>query len=206
MGYLLSCGKNVLVLALAAGAISAGCHTGPTVATQKLARYQQTVGTEGLDDVQPLAPLKVTAAPPEDWVALKMYQGPLYTHQQWRSPSKATGVGVVYIKLPLPLPMGTLVWFAKQEYTKKASEGKLLAEWTDSFGRRWFEAENNKYHVKGYAIVQGTDAWIVYSGFRMAMDPRPEEIALAERCQEMVLIQPKPGAPRPDVAQADARD
>jgi hypothetical protein len=163
------------------------------------------VDKEGLKKVQLVQALKVTAAPPADWAMLPAYKGALYTHQQWRSPSKATGVGVIYARLPVPLPVGTLLWFAKQEYTKQQAEGRLIAQWTDSFGRSWFEAENNKYHVKGYAVVQGTDAWFVYSGYRMTMDRKAEEIALAERCQETILIQPK-GATAGETAQADVRD
>lgn len=109
---------------------------------------------------------------------------------------------MVYAHMPIPLPVSTLLWFAKQEYTKSNNGGKLLGQWTDNFGRSWFEAENNKYHVKGYAVVSGTDAWIVYSGYRMTMEQQPAEISLAERCQDTILMQPKPG--EPTEVQADA--
>ena len=203
MGFWATCGKSVLGVSFVAAMIS-GCQVGPTVSTKQLARHTALVEKDGLDQTQALVALKILASPPEDWPALKTYTGPLYTHQQWRSPSKATGVGVVYLKLPLP--MNPLVWFAKQEYTKKENNGRLIAEWTDSLGRRWFEAENNKYHAKGYAIVSGTDAWIVYSGYRVMMERNPEEVALAERCQESILIQPNGARGVPNTAQADARD
>jgi hypothetical protein len=206
MGFMGYCGKGVLGLTLVGAVVVgvvAGCQTGPVVKTQKLAKHQVEMEKEGLADVQTVGPLKVTAAPPEGWFALKTYKGALYTHQQWRSPTRATGVGVVYIKLPIPLPVGTLLWFAKQEYTKKESEGKLIAQWADKFGRSWFEAENNKYHVKGYAVVQGNDAWIVYSGWRTTMGQRSDEIALAERCQETVLVGTKVAEGGAGVARAE---
>ncbi len=208
MGMLRNCRRGILVLsvvgAAVGGVIVGGCQMGPSVSQRTLARHQALMEKDGLKTVQAVLALKVTAAPPEDWQALPLTKGALYTHQQWRSPSKATGVGVIYAKLPIPLPVGTLLFFAKQEYTKKQADGRLIAQWTDRFGRSWFEAENNKYHVKGYAVVQGTDAWFVYSGYRTTMDQRPEEIALADRCQDTVLIQPKPSVPVEEAAQADA--
>jgi hypothetical protein len=195
-----------LLAALAAATLTTvgGCQMGPALATKKLARPQQFVDKDGLTAVEFLASLKVNVSPPADWTPLKTYHGALYTHKQWRSPTKATGVGVIYAHLPIPLPVSTLLWFAKQEYTKRSSDGKLLGQWTDNFGRSWFEAQNNKYHVRGYAVVDGTNAWFVYSGYRMTMKQRPDEIALAERCQETILIQPKPAAA--SGARADIRN
>jgi hypothetical protein len=194
-------GVSFLIAAAATLTTVGGCQMGPALATKKLARHQQFVDKDGLTAVEFLPPLKVNVSPPADWVALKTYTGALYTHKQWRSPTKATGVGVIYARLPIPLPVGTLLFFAKQEYTKQQADGKLIGQWTDSFGRSWFEAENNKYHVRGYAVVDGTNAWFVYSGYRMTMPQRPDEITIAERCQETILIQPKPTA-----AQADIRN
>lgn len=199
-------GLSLLAATVGAGVLVTigGCQMGPTLATKKLAQHQRVASKDGLESVQAVPVLKVTAAPPADWVVLPPYKGAMYTHQQWRSPTKATGVGVIYARLPIPLPVGTLLWFAKQEYTKKQQDGRLIAQWTDNFGRSWFEAENNKYHVRGYAVVQGTDAWFVYSGYRMTMDKNANEIALAERCQETILIQPK--AAEGAAAQADVRN
>jgi hypothetical protein len=191
---------------LAGVLLAGGCQFGPTVATQKLARHQADLEKDGLKTVEPVAALKITAAPPADWKALPIYKGALYTHEQWRSPSHATGVGVIYARLPMPMPVDMLLWFAKQQYTKKETDGKLIGQWTDRFGRSWFEAENNKYHVKGYAVVQGTDAWFVYSGYRTTMNERPEEITLAQRCQESVLMQSKKPAADSGTAQADIRN
>ena len=111
----------------------------------------------------------------------------LYTHEQWRSPSSLTGVGVAYVRLPLPLSSKAIAWFAKQEYGKKAADGRIIAEWTDELGRSWFEAENKKYHVRGYVTTRGLEAWIVYSGYRLTDPPEPAEISLATRSAETFI-------------------
>jgi hypothetical protein len=94
------------------------------------------------------------------------------------------------VTLPIPLPAQAIVWFAKNEYLKRAKDqhdGKLIGQWTDSLGREWFEAENSKYHVRGYAMTQGSQAWIVYSGWRVTSEPQPTEITLARRSLESVV-------------------
>jgi hypothetical protein len=169
---------------------SSGCYSSPTVA-RNWARHaavsqQETAGSNGMNEVESIEPLKVTLTPPGTWNALPLKKTSLYSHKQWRSPSRHTGVGVVYIRLPLPLPMSTLVWFAKQEYTKKENDGRLIGQWTDNLGRQWFEAENNKYHVKGYAVMNGLDAWIVYSGYRTNETLEPEQVELANRAMDNI--------------------
>jgi hypothetical protein len=89
--------------------------------------------------------------------------------------------------MPIPLSAQTLIWFAKQEYAKSRKDGRLTTEWTDSIGRPWFEAENAKYHVRGYAVVKGLDAWIVYYGYKVGHAPDPAEVSLAGRCLETIL-------------------
>src|SRR5262249_6777326 len=127
---------------------------------------------------------------PGHWEALPTKKTLLYTHQQWRSPTLSTGVGVAHIQLPLPVPAEAVLWFAKNQYLASVADqkdGKLINQWTDSVGRQWFEAQNSKYHVKGYALTRGNEAWIVYSGYRMSRDPVPKEIALAERSLDSVV-------------------
>ena len=79
----------------------------------------------------------------------------------------------------------------QREYTKRADDGKVLAQWTDSIGRPWFEVENAKFHVRGYVVTSGMDAWIIYAGYRMLETPEPEEIALAGRSLETILPIPR---------------
>ena len=178
-----------LVLLLAAGS---GCQS-QTVTAAKLAHRQRTIDTTGLKDVASYDVVKARAAAPRAWEQLNIKKTKLFTDVQWRSPTKLTGVGVAYIRMPLPLPAAALIWFAKQEYTKKSDDGKLLSEWTDAMGRPWFEAENNKYHVKGYIVTKGFEAWIVYSGYKVATPPSEEELRLAHRAQETIV--PTPLAP-----------
>ena len=178
-----------LVLLLAAGV---GCQS-QTVTAAQIAHRQRVIDTTGLKDVQTFDVVKARVASPRTWEQLKIKKTSLFTDMQWRSPSRQTGVGVAYIRLPLPLPAGALIWLAKQEYTKKADDGKLLAEWTDAIGRPWFEAENNKYHVKGYVVTKGFEAWIVYSGYKIASPPVEDELRVALRAQETII--PTPLAP-----------
>ena len=178
-----------LTLLMVAGS---GCQN-QTITAAKIAHQQRTIDHTGLKQVADYDVVKARAAAPRTWEQLNVKKTKLFTDIQWRSPTRLTGVGVAYIRLPLPLPASALIWFAKQEYTKKANDGKLLAEWTDDIGRPWFEAQNNKYHVKGYVVTKGFEAWIVYSGYKVATPPSEEELKLARRAQETIV--PTPLAP-----------
>src|SRR4051812_37683977 len=146
---------KMLVKAVCLGTLSvlgcAGCQLGGTPAVVHKAPPVITEESTLLPAVKHET-LKVQWAIPNDWKPMTMTKNALYVHQQFRSPSLATGFGVAYVHMPLPLGAKAIVWFAKGEYTKKSSEGKLIGEWTDKLGRYWFEAENAKYHVKGYAV------------------------------------------------------
>jgi hypothetical protein len=103
-------------------------------------------------------------------------------------------LGVAYVHLPIPVPASMIVWLAKQEYGKRGEEGQLLGEWTDQLGRPWFEAQNAKYHVRGYVITRGFDAWIIYCGYkRTDQPPSSAELGVASRALERVV--PTPIAP-----------
>ena len=119
----------------------------------------------------------------------------LYRHEQWRSPSTHTGVGVVYAYLPLPLSGkdGRLVCQSRNT-RKQNEEGRVIAEWTDALGRSWFEAENEKYRVRGFVVTQGFQAWVVYFGYRVKFAPNIAEIGLASRATETVapMLDPEP--------------
>jgi hypothetical protein len=75
-------------------------------------------------------------------------------------------------------------------YRKQHGGGRILNEWTDEFGRPWFEAESDLYYVRGYAITRGFDGWIIYCGYRVTRPPNPSEINLAARCLETILPLP----------------
>jgi hypothetical protein len=146
----------------------------------------------GLEDTQVVESVKVHAAAPQKWDVLTPKKTGMYTDQQWRSPSKITGVGVAYIRLPIPLPASALVWLAKKEYAKRGEEGEVLAQWTDHLGRPWFQAQNNKYHVSGYVITRGFEAWIIYCGYKrdQAQPPSAAELGVASRALETIIPTP----------------
>jgi hypothetical protein len=170
--------------------LTSGCQIAPTIATGRLIEHQALMDFSGLKDQQQISVLKVIAAPPETWEPLPLERNALYAHLQWKSPSGDTGVGVAHVRMPLPLRPRTLLRFAKNEYRKQDGGGVIMAEWTDEFGRPWFEAENNRYYVRGYAVTSGFDGWIIYCGYKVTRPPNPAEINLAARCLESILPLP----------------
>lgn len=164
-----------------------GCQVQPAVSNRRLIEHQALIDFSGLDTAAPIESLKIVCASPHDWYHFPLQRTPLFAHQQWRSPSTYTGMGVVCIRLPIPVSAKTLLWFAKREYTNRADDGRLIDEWDDALGRSWFEAENNRYHVRGYAVASGFSAWIVYFGYKINYPMNPSEISLAARAVETVV-------------------
>ena len=180
--------QSVVVLpVLGMLALLGGCQSSHVVSSHQLMEHQATVDFSGLESTRIFDDLKVVAAPPRRWVDPVIQNAPLYIHQQWRSPSHDTGVGVAYLHLPIPLSTGMVVWFAKQQYGDRASDGKMIAEWTDVLGREWFEAENNRFHVRGYVISRGFEAWVVYYGYKKVHPPSFEEMTIASRSAESMV-------------------
>lgn len=141
---------------------------------------------DGLMPMRTIDQTKVRMAVPRAWEAMPAKRALLYTHQYWRSPDTVTAVGVVYIRLPVPLTPGALVTLARLEYGKVKGENKVVGQWTDDLGREWFEGENARYHVRGYAVIGGLEAWIVYTSDRLGMTPDPRDQATAERSLQTV--------------------
>jgi hypothetical protein len=152
-----------------------------------LTEYRGKVDEVGLALPMAVDPLKVNVAYPSGWQPLPLQKNALYSHQQWRSPTKRTGVGVTYVHMPLPLSTKTLVWFAMNEAGKKTNNGKIIRQWHDELGREWFEAENDKYHMTGYVMTRGFDAWINYCGYRMTEPMEPMEIQLGNKALDTVM-------------------
>lgn len=167
-----------------------GCQM-QAISARQLTRHQRTIDHNGMLPVAPDEAVHVTWAVPEKWQPLPTSRTFLYTHQQYRAPSCNAGVGVAYVHTPIPLSADMLIWVAKNEYTKRESGskqgGKLVGEWSDSLGRHWFEAANARYHVKGYAMTHGTDAWIVYSGYRVNSKVTQKEIERAQTAADSVV-------------------
>ncbi len=164
-----------------------GCQTGPQVSSRRLIEHQAMIDFSGLNPPTAVESVQTTLAIPRHWTDVPTKYTALYTHRQWKSPSTHTGVGVVYCRMPLPLGAKAVVWLAKQEYSKREQDGRVLSEWTDDLGRCWFEAENYKYHVRGCVVVKGFDAWITYFGYRTQYPPQVAEIALAARSAESAV-------------------
>jgi hypothetical protein len=162
----------------------AGCQSGPPVESHRLIQHQAFIDFSGLKSPELTPVIKMQASLPAAWSLHGTEQKALYNHQQWKSPSSRTGVGAIYARLPIPVSADVLLWLGRQQYASQAEDGREIGRWTDELGRHWFEAENKKYHARGYAIVKGSDAWIVYMGYKLNVPPDPADISLAARCIE----------------------
>jgi hypothetical protein len=179
--------------------VMTGCQSATSVSVNRLIAHQAIIDFSGLKAPQKLESLDIAASIPNHWEALPLQRRLIYVHQQWRAPSRNTGVGVAYVHMPLPMSAKMIIWFAKSQYVSQSKsqnkpQGKLVGQWTDSIGREWFEAEDGKYHVKGYAITSGFDAWIIYSGYRLKREMNLPEIATAARSMDSILPTPLAGS------------
>lgn len=189
---LLPAGVKSIVKLIVVGAITAlaGCQI-QAVSAIELEMHQALVNRSGLSPVHPVGVLRISCAPPVQWQPLALTSNWIYSHQQWRSPDRHVGMGVAYMHTPILFSPQTLIWFAKAQYANSDDgKGRLIAQWTDSLGRCWFEAENGIYHVRGYAMTHGHDAWIVYSGYRVRTRPPNTEVLLAARGADSVAPLP----------------
>ena len=180
------CGRWIrLAIAIGFAALS-GCQI-HAVSVEALEEHQLDMDRSGLAPLHINAILKVSCTPPQNWEPLPLTQNVLYAHQQWRSPDHHVGMGVAYMHTPFAFSPEMMIWFAKMQYTSSSDgSGRLIAQWTDSLGRCWFEAENDTYHVLGYAMTRGLDAWMVYSGYQVKKNPPPREVWLAARGADTV--------------------
>ncbi|HEV2295877.1 MAG TPA: hypothetical protein VGR35_18670 [Tepidisphaeraceae bacterium] len=167
-----------------------GCSSAQPVSVRSLIHHQAMIDFSGLKPVEHFEPVKAQAAPPASWQQLALKRHPMYTDQQWRSPSGATAVGVAHVRMPLPLGSRALLWFAKNQYAKQGDDGRMIGQWIDALGRSWFEAENNKYHVRGFIVTRGFEAWIVYTGRKTTEPTDVSEIALGARSLETIVPMP----------------
>jgi hypothetical protein len=194
-----SCVSRVLILKRVLPIVSllviVGCQSLPANVGDRMAAHVANIDFSGLCADKAIIELNVRAAVPHGWDPMPLDQSPLYIHQQWRSPAHTTGVGVAFIHMPLPMSAKTLVWFARTQYSRLSAaehkpDAEMLGEWTDSLGREWFEGENTKYHVKGYVVTSGLNAWAVYSGYRLRNKPNAREISLAFRSMDSIVPLP----------------
>lgn len=167
-----------------------GCSSAQPVSVRSLIHHQAMIDFSGLKPAEHFEIVKAQAAPPAAWRQLEPKRRALYTDQQWRSPSGRTAVGVAHVRMPLPLNSRALLWFAKGQYTKQGDDGRLIGQWVDDLGRSWFEAANNKYHVRGFIVTDGFEAWIVYTGRKTTEPTDMSEIALGARALETIVPLP----------------
>lgn len=163
-------------------ALATGCQSGQQVSSQRLIEHQALIDFSGLKEPELAEPIRLQVSLPQTWKLHDTERKALYTHQQWKSPTEKTGVGAIYARLPIPMSANMILHFAIKHYADQANDGRELGRWEDEAGRKWFEAETSKYHARGYVMVSGRDAWIVYSGFKTDVPPEPGEISLAARC------------------------
>jgi hypothetical protein len=178
-----------------------GCQLPQPGLSNRLAAHVAMVDLSDLSPDAVMPTLKVRAAIPRGWEPMTSQSTALYEHEQWRSPSRMTGVGVALIHMPFPMSAKALVWLARTQYAREnaaehKADAKVMGQWTDSVGREWFEGENEKYHVKGYVVTNGMEAWAVYSGYRLRGAPRPSEISVGFRSMDSIV--PLPLVKKPD--------
>lgn len=181
-----------------------GCQTQAPVTNSRLIEHQALIDFSGLAPAETVEEVKARASVPRNWQLLPFKQNALYAHAQWKSPSATTGVGAVHVSMPWPLGDKAIIWLAKREYTNKANDGRIIREWIDDVGRSWFEAENNKYHVQGYVLTRGFNAWIVYFGYKTGYPPDLAELSIAARSAETFIPDPDAASSPKHAADSDA--
>src|SRR5687768_5161787 len=117
-------GVVVLFAMLVSTWAGAGCVVAPPVSTKQILRQQRLLDFTGLLPAQTIKDLNVKWSAPRGWEALPPKSGMMFTHQQYRSPSGVTGVGVAYVRLPFPVSSNMIAWFAQREYLKKHNDQK----------------------------------------------------------------------------------
>ena len=78
-------------------ALATGCQTASKVTNRRLIEHQALIDFSGLAPAETVDGVKVSCSVPRQWEAVPLKKAPLYSHQQWKSPSTHTGLGVVYI-------------------------------------------------------------------------------------------------------------
>jgi hypothetical protein len=175
---------SVPLLALAA----VGCQAGQAVKSQKLIEHQALVNVTGLKPAEAMDEVNVRASIPDGWSLGSRAAKLLYANRHYRSPSGRTGVGVVHATVLIPISPKVVLWMARRQYQKQGSaSGRELKSWEDALGRHWFEAENDQYRVTGYAMVEGRDVWLVYSGFKLDAPTNWAEVAEGLRAMETLV-------------------
>src|SRR5580700_6376048 len=76
--------------------VATGCQSGaPTVSNRILIAHLPGVDFAGLKPMQSVDTVKADCSLPDKWIPLRLDRNALYTHQQWKSPTGASGAGVL---------------------------------------------------------------------------------------------------------------
>jgi hypothetical protein len=177
----------VLIAMPIAMLLAVGCQSN-SISARRLRDSQLELRHDGLSATRMLPTVCATGATPAEWVRKPTEFASIYTHEQWVSPSKTTGVGVVYVRVPFPVGPTAILWLAEQHFeAMPGQKGRIAGEWIDPLGRRWFTARNADTYVCGYIMTEGNAAWIVYFGHKLDAGFHPDEMSVAARAVTTIV-------------------
>src|SRR5215212_10116737 len=88
------CAAMTGIVVLVTTGAGGGCQQTSHVTHRRIIENQALIDFSGLKPAEAIEKVNVRAALPRNWDRLESQSNALYTHQQWRSPSTRTGVGV----------------------------------------------------------------------------------------------------------------
>src|SRR5689334_23163679 len=102
MTFILRIFPRVLVASCAAVILAGvvGCQSGVAVETHRLIEHQALIDFSGLRAPEVAADVRMQASVPASWSLHGIEKRTLFNHQQWKSPTARTAVGVIYARLP----------------------------------------------------------------------------------------------------------
>jgi hypothetical protein len=172
-----TCGAGIsgVAVALMAAIFLAGCAESPVAGPGNSAGDS----TPGLNEPTYLSTVIATCSAPIGWQAQPLKENSRHTHQVWVSPSGMTAYGVVHFKLPWPLGPDLALSGFISAMRKSEGDAELVEKHTDRRGIA-FVADGGRYHMRGQLIVQGWEAWTIYSATLRGKPIVPDELKLAE--------------------------
>ena len=133
----------------------------------------------GLTESAYVPTVVATCPVPIGWQPQPLKANNRHTHEVWISPSGMTAYGVVHINLPLPLGPDLALSGFISAMRKSEGDAKLVEQHADSRGIA-FVADGGRYHLRAQMIVQGWEAWTIYSATLRGKPTVPDELKLAE--------------------------
>jgi hypothetical protein len=133
----------------------------------------------GLTEAAYVPTVVATCPVPCGWVAQPLKANSRHTHQIWVSPSGATAYGVVHFMLPWPVGPDLALGGFISAMRKSEGDAQLVEQHPDSRGIA-FVADGGRYHMRALLIVQGWEAWAIYSATLRGQPTAADELKLAE--------------------------